>query len=99
MAALCGKLGDLINLLCMPCASAADYGVSSHQCFRAFRYSLPRHMIDMIKEMGRVDRGHNCSRTIEYNWLTIFIVQDEKEELDSMVRIHFDFREIFVSWQ
>ena len=32
--------------------------------------------------------------SIEYNWLTIFPVRDEKEESDSMVRIHFDFREV-----
>ena len=59
MAAFCGLLGNLINLMCMPCTPADNCGVISHECFYAFQYSLPLHMIDLMQEMGRVNCGHN----------------------------------------
>ena len=60
MVGFCGDVATMLNLLCMPCTSAANCSVSSKECFRAFRYLLPPHIIDIMQEMGRVDCAHNA---------------------------------------
>ena len=59
------------NLLCMPCTSAANCGVGSNDCFQAFQYSMPPHMIDVMQEMRRVDRG--CDAEPGYHRYEIFL--------------------------
>ena len=45
----------------MPCTSAAQCGISSKRCSRAYRYGPPPNMNDLVQEMGRVDRSHNAA--------------------------------------
>ncbi|KAL7539694.1 hypothetical protein ACHAXR_009496 [Thalassiosira sp. AJA248-18] len=69
MAAFCGRSDedendddDLPNILCMPCTSAANCGINNILLQYALRYSIPPNMIDVVQEMGRVDRGHDAIR-------------------------------------
>ena len=54
MAAFCGDVEMVLNLLCMPCTSAANCGMSSNHYFCAFRYSLPPHIIGIMQEMDAI---------------------------------------------
>ncbi|KAL7535523.1 hypothetical protein ACHAXR_006542 [Thalassiosira sp. AJA248-18] len=71
MAAFCGQCDDdqddvnefmdLPDLFVVPCTSAANCGVNNRALTHALRYSMPPHMIDVVQEMGRVDRGHDAA--------------------------------------
>ncbi len=69
MACFCGNTMDdttptngqeplLRKILCMPCTSAANCGVSSINCSSCFRIGPPPSWHEMVQEMGRVDRQH-----------------------------------------
>ena len=60
MDAFSGESEDesLPNIVCMPCTSAANCGVSSKLCTRCYRIGPPPNMLDLVQEMGRVDRSH-----------------------------------------
>ena len=68
MACFCGETMDatptnvqptiLRKILCMPCTSAANCGVSSNNCSACFRIGPPPSWHEMVQEMGRVDRMH-----------------------------------------
>ena len=70
MAAFCGKSEDqtteddmeLPNVLIMPATKSANCGLSSELCERAARYSIPPSLVDLVQEMGRVDRSHASAR-------------------------------------
>ncbi len=72
MASFCGETMDaatptdvqqtcLRKILCMPCTSAANCGVSSNNCSSCFRIGPPPSWHEMVQEMGRVDRLHTNS--------------------------------------
>ncbi len=50
----------LPKIWCMACTSAANCGVSSKNCTACFRIGPPPSWHEMVQEMGRVDRSHNC---------------------------------------
>lgn len=60
MDAFSGESEDksLPNIVCMPCTSAANCGVSSKLCTRCYRIGPPPNILDLVQEMGRVDRSH-----------------------------------------
>ncbi len=52
----------LPTIVCMPCTSAANCGVSSKNCTNCFRIGLPPSWHELVQEMGRVDRLHHSVR-------------------------------------
>ena len=64
---------DLLNILIMPCTDAANCGISSNDCYRAYRYGLPQNLIQFAQEMGRVDRDHTIQVEVREHRYNLFL--------------------------
>ncbi len=88
-----GELPTMLpNILCMPCTSAANCGISSKRCSFCFRIGPPPSWHEMVQEMGRVDRAHNSitdtnSYKIYMNFNTFLSLwQRVQSEVNDVVR-------------
>ena len=51
---------QLPNLQVVTATSAANCGISSVECDRAYRQGIPPNLYDLVQELGRVDRLHSA---------------------------------------